>query len=77
MSIPHSLGILQILVVSGVIVGHMKDKYRRKNGDLEDEKKYYQSELVDMTRIYDGNRYVKEIYEKRIVNYENSMVVVL
>ena len=27
-----------------------------------------------MTRIYDGNRYVKEIYEKRIVNYENSMV---
>jgi hypothetical protein len=68
-------GILQILVV-GVIVGHMKDKYRRKNGDLEDEKKYYQSELVDMTRIYDGNRYVKEIYEKRIVNYENSMVKV-
>ena len=35
----------------------MRDKYRRKNGDLEDEKKYYQSELVDMTRIYDGNRY--------------------
>ena len=67
--------ILQILVV-GVIVGHMRDKYRRKNGDLEDEKKYYQSELVDMTRIYDGNRYVKEIYEKRIVNYENSMVKV-
>lgn len=66
-------GILQILVI-GVIVGHMRDKYRRKNGDLEDEKKYYQSELVDMTRIYDGNRYVKEIYEKRIVNYENSMV---
>ena len=66
-------GILQVLVI-GVIVGHMRDKYRRKNGDLEDEKKYYQSELVDMTRIYDGNRYVKEIYEKRIVNYENSMV---
>ena len=58
----------------GFVVGHMRDKYRRKNGDLEDEKKYYQSELVDMTRIYDGNRYVKEIYEKRIVNYENSMV---
>ncbi|MBS6761993.1 MAG: NAD(P)-dependent oxidoreductase [Clostridium sp.] len=66
-------GILQVLVI-GVVVGHMRDKYRRKNGDLEDEKKYYQSELVDMTRIYDGNRYVKEIYEKRIVNYENSMV---
>ena len=38
-------GILQVLVI-GVVVGHMRDKYRRKNGDLEDEKKYYQSELV-------------------------------
>lgn len=65
--------ILQILII-GVLVGYMRDKYKRKNGDLEDEKKYYQSELVDMTRIYDGNRYVKEVYEKRIVNYENSMV---
>lgn len=66
-------GLLQILII-GVLVGYMRDKYKRSNGDLEDEKKYYESELVDMTRIYDGNRYVKEIYEKRLVNYENSMV---
>lgn len=65
-------GILQILII-GVLVGYMRDKYKRRTGDLEDEKKYYQSELIDMTRIYDGNRYVKEIYEKRLVNYENSM----
>ncbi len=39
---------LQILVV-GVSVGYMRDKYKRKNDDLEDEKKYFQSELVDMT----------------------------
>lgn len=65
-------GILQILVIA-VVVGYMTDKYKRKNGDLEDEKRYYQSELVDITRIYDGNRYIKEVYEKRLVNYENSM----
>ena len=64
--------VLQILV-AGVIVGYMRDKYKRKNGDLEDEKKYYQSELVDLTQIYDGNLYVKSLYEKRLVNYENSM----
>ncbi len=64
--------VLQILIV-GVITGYMRDKYKRKNSDLEDEKKYYQSELVDLTKIYDGNLYVKALYEKRLVNYENSM----
>lgn len=34
----------QILVV-GVIVGHMRDKYRRKNGDLEDEKNITRANL--------------------------------
>lgn len=63
---------LQILAV-GVSVGYMRDKYKRKNADLEDEKKYFQSELIDMTKIYDGNRYLKEVYEKRLMGYENSM----
>lgn len=64
--------IIQLLIV-GVAVGYMRDKYKRKTLDLEDEKKYFQSELVDMTRIYDGNRYLKELYEKRLMGYENSM----
>lgn len=66
------IDVLQVLIV-GVITGYMRDKYKRKNSDLEDEKKYYQSELVDLTKIYDGNLYVKALYEKRLVNYENSM----
>lgn len=66
------IDVLQVLIV-GVSVGYMRDKYKRKNSDLEDEKKYYQSELVDMTKIYDSNLYVKSLYEKRLVNYENSM----
>lgn len=64
--------ILPILIV-GVLVGYMRDKYKRSYSDMEDAKNYYQSELVDLTRIYDGNRYVKEIYEKRLVAYDNSM----
>lgn len=64
--------VIQILIV-GVSVGYMRDKYKRKNLELEDEKKYFQSELVDMTRIYDGSRYLKEVYEKRLMGYENSM----
>lgn len=64
--------VLQILIV-GVAVGYMRDKYRRKWADEEDEKKYFQSELVDLTKIYDSNKSIKEMYEKRLMNYENSM----
>lgn len=64
--------VLEILIL-GVIVGFMRDKYKRKQGDNEDELKYYQTELADMMQIYDGNRFVKETYEKRIITYENSL----
>lgn len=64
--------VLQILII-GVAVGYMRDRYKRKSANLEDEKKYFQSELVDLTQIYDGNRYIKDVYEKRLMNYENSM----
>lgn len=67
--------ILQILIV-GVITGYMHDKYKRRSEDLEDEKRYFQSELLDMTKIYDGNRCIKEMYEQRLLSYEMSMAKV-
>ncbi|MBQ9624467.1 MAG: NAD(P)-dependent oxidoreductase, partial [Clostridia bacterium] len=67
------ISVPQIFII-GAIVGYMYDKHKRKSEELEEDKEYYQSELVDMTRIYDGNRYMKDVYESRIVNYENSMV---
>ncbi len=66
------LSILQLIIV-GVIVGFMKDKYKRLNADLHDENTYLQKELADITRINDSNLYVKNVYEKRLVNYKNSL----
>lgn len=66
------LDILQMLVI-GVAVAYMRERYRRENADLMDEKRYYESELIDITRIYDGNQYIKNMYEKRIISYQNSL----
>ncbi len=64
--------VLQVLI-AGVFVGYMHDRYKRRLENLEDEKKYFQSELLDMTRIYDGSRYIKEVYEQRLMGYKMSM----
>ncbi len=62
------LSILQMVVLA-VMAGFMRDKYRRMREDLKDENTYLQKELSDITRINDSNLYVKDIYEKRLVNY--------
>lgn len=64
--------VLQILIVS-VLVGFMRDKYWRKSQDLDDELQYCQSELVNLEQINESNVYVKNEYEKRLINYKNSM----
>lgn len=69
------LDILQMLII-GVAVGYMRDWYYREKADLMDEKKYYESELIDITRIYDSNQSVKNMYEKRIISYQNSFAKV-
>lgn len=66
------IGVLQMLVI-GVMGGYMRDKYKRKNQDLADENAYLSSELSDITRINDSNLVVKDIYEKRLVSYKNSL----
>ncbi len=66
------LQVLQVVII-GVIVGLMRDSYNRKNADLQDANKFYQKEIADVISISDGNLYVKNIYEKRLVNYKNSL----
>lgn len=66
------IGVLQMLAI-GVMGGYMRDKYKRKNQDLADENGYLSSELSDITRINDSNLVVKDIYEKRLVSYKNSL----
>jgi nucleoside-diphosphate-sugar epimerase len=65
------LWILQIFTV-GVLVGYLKDKYKRKYEDLNDEKDYLELELTNIKDINDSNVEVKSLYEKRLINYKDS-----
>lgn len=66
------LNILQVLLIA-IIVGYLRDKYKRTNSDLTDENQYLSSELADMTRINENNVYIKGVYEKRLVNYSDGL----
>ena len=63
---------LQLLIVGG-IVSFTSDLYKRKFHEISEEKEYIEDELKDMNRINDSNVYVKNIYEKRLINYKNSL----
>ena len=66
------LNFLEFVLV-GVIAGYMHDKYIRKTTTVTEERNYLAAEVSDLTRINDNNIYVKNIYEKRLVGYENSL----
>ncbi len=66
------LWVLEILI-AGVFVGLMRDKYWRRSRDLEEELDYTSAELGEMMRINESNVYVKNIYERRLINYKNSL----
>lgn len=61
------------LVAIGVTGGYMRDKYRRRNQNLTDENAFYSGEVRDLTRINDGNVYVRNLFEKRLTGYHNSL----
>lgn len=65
------LWILQIFTI-GVLVGYLKDKYKRKYEDLNDEKDYLQLELTNIKDINNSNVEVRSLYEKRLINYKDS-----
>ncbi|WBW99716.1 NAD-dependent epimerase/dehydratase family protein [Oceanirhabdus sp. W0125-5] len=65
------LWILQIFTI-GVLVGYLKDKYKRKFEDLNDEKDYLQGELTNIKDINSSNVEVRSLYEKRLINYKDS-----
>lgn len=63
--------ILQIFTI-GVLVGYLKDNYKRKYEDLNDEKDYLQLELTNIKDINKSNIEVRSLYEKRLINYKDS-----
>jgi nucleoside-diphosphate-sugar epimerase len=65
------LWILQIFSI-GVLVGYLKDKYKRKFRDVNDEKDQLQLELANIKDINRGNIEIRSLYEKRLLNYKDS-----
>ena len=61
------------LVLVGVISGYLKDKFQRRNTTLKEENDFISNELGDVTRVNESNIYVKNLYEKRLVEYHNSL----
>ena len=62
---------LQLLIVTA-LGGFVKDKYKRKANDLEDEKEYLDYELEYYKQLNQNGQEIKNIYEKRLLNHENS-----
>lgn len=60
------------LVVTASLGGFVKDRYKRKNVDLEDEKQYLDYELEYYKQLNKNGQEIKEIYEQRLLSYENS-----
>lgn len=65
------LWILQIFTI-GMLVGYLKDKYKRKNEELNDEKDHLQLELKNIKDINNSNIEIRSLYEKRLINYKDS-----
>ena len=71
-SYPFYLTFLQF-VITAVVTGYMHDKFKRKNNTLTENLNYVSAELSDISRINDNNVYVKNVYEKRLIGYRNSL----
>lgn len=66
------VSLLQLILV-GVIAGFLKDKYQRKNSTLTEENAFIANELSDVTLVNESNLYVKNLFEKRLVESHSSL----
>ena len=57
----------------GVIVGYAVDYYRGQIKEKENEYVYLNKEYQEIKEINDDNIMIKQEYEKRILNYKNSL----
>lgn len=65
------LWILQIFSLA-VLTGYLKDWYARSVGELKRENEYLKNEVASLQSINDSNVEVKDVFEKRLVNYKDS-----
>ena len=67
--------ILQLVVIA-TLSGFVKDKFKRKSIDIEDEKEYLNFELDYYKQLNKNGQEIKNVYEKRLLNYQNSFAKV-
>lgn len=66
------LWMLQIICI-GMLVSYGLDKFKRLVEDLTDDNKYLQKEFDNIKAINKSNVEAKNIFERRLVNYKNSL----
>lgn len=65
------LWILQTFSLS-VLIGYIKDQYSRNTREMQRENEYLKNEVDSLKKINKNNVEVKDVFEKRLVNYKDS-----
>lgn len=65
------LWILELFTI-GVLVGYLKEQYKIKYLDMKDRNSYLDLQLDNIKEINKGNEEIKELYERRLLNYKDS-----
>ena len=65
------LWMLQIFSLS-VLTGYLRDWYTRSVSEMKRENDYLKKEIASLKSINDSNVEVKDVFEKRLVNYKDS-----
>lgn len=63
--------ILQLFTV-GILVGYLKEQYKIKYLDMKDENVYLDLQLASIKEINRNNEEIKDLYERRLLNYKDS-----
>lgn len=63
--------VLQLLII-GMGVGYIRDRYKQNNDDKEENIKYLEAELAEIKEINHSNIHIKKIFEDRLLNYQDS-----
>ena len=63
--------ILEIFTI-GILVGYLKEQYKIKYRDMKDENEYLGVQLASIKDINKSNEEIKDLYERRLLNYKDS-----
>ena len=63
--------ILQLFTI-GILVGYLKEQYKIKYLDMKDENAYLDLQLNNIKDINRSNEEIKDLYERRLLNYKDS-----